>query len=189
MSQQVDDMRCGTVDEHIESFIDGELATDLSIRLRRHLDRCPACADRVERARSTMAALRSLPELDAPPRVLHQVRAEVAGSRPRRPRRRRLRLAAAAAVLLSVTGGLYAVRHAQRGPDPEAVRAAAELEYALARLGEITRRANHLAADRVLRRGALPSAVGGLAGSLGLAQPPTDGSNPGSSESTEQGSS
>ena len=187
MSQPVDEMRCETVDEHVEAFIDGELATDLSIRLRRHLDRCRTCAAEVQRARSAIAALRDLPELEAPSRVIDSVRAEVDGPAPRRPGRLRFGFAAAAAVLLSVMGGLYTARHVQRGPDPEAIRAAAELEYALARLGEITRRANHLAADRVLRRGALPSAVDGLVGPF--AQPPTDGSVPGSSPNAVKGSS
>lgn len=189
MSQPVDEMRCETVDEHVEAFIDGELATDLSLRLRRHLDRCPSCAAEVERARTAVAALRGLPELEAPPSVLRRVRAEVNEPVRNLARRRRFRLAAAVAVLLSVVGGLYAVRHVDRGPDPEALRAAAELEYALARLSDITRRANRLAANRVIDRSPISSTIDGVNHTIDTVLGEHGGPAAGPDHATSEGSS
>lgn len=183
MSQQDEDMRCEIALDHIEAFIDDELPTEFALGLRRHLKGCPSCARELKDARRTIAAVRAMPEFDPPQRTIEAVRLEVeAQGRGRSAfhgRRTRL-LAVAAAVLISVLGGTAVMRH-DRGPDAEALRAAAEIEYALACVGEITRRANRTATARVMNGTAVSSAVDGVTRTLDRSSsllptvvPPTD---------------
>jgi anti-sigma factor RsiW len=164
MSPRDEDMRCEIALDHLEAFLDDELPSGFAVGLRRHLSTCPSCAEELEGARRTINALRALPELDPPARLIGEVRREVGiddGRRSVFQSRRNRVLAAAAAILVSVLGGITVSLHDRRS-DTDALRSAAEIEYALACVGEITRRANHTAAARVIDRTSLSSTFDGV---------------------------
>lgn len=170
MSQQDEDMRCEIALDHMEAFIDDELPTEFALGLRRHLEGCPSCTQELNDARRFSAALRGLPERDPPKRLIDEVRREVGAECRSRStiRGRRTRLVAlAATVLISVFGGI-ALRQHNQGLDSQALKNAAEIEYALARIGEITRRANVSATTRVMRGAAVSTAVDGVARTFDL---------------------
>jgi len=191
MSQQDDEMRCEIVLDHIESFIDDELPAEFATRLRRHIECCPSCSEELENARQTIAALRRLPELDPPDRLIEEVRREVATGHRNRSvfggSRNRL-LAAAAAVLISVVGGLSLLQRHQ-SPDAEALQAAAEIEYAVACVGEITRRANVNATTRVMNGTAVSTALDGVTRTLEFSSNLLPTTVPSTNSPTSEGSS
>jgi anti-sigma factor RsiW len=173
MSPRVEDMLCDEVLDRIEALLDDELGADETNAVQRHLRRCDSCAGELELARQAVIALRELPKLDPPARVieLSKARAESFAETdpPVRPNFHRTAWigAAAAAVLLAVIGTLTVDRHPTPTTDPEALQAAAELELALACFGDVTRRANRMVKARVIDHGAVPSSMEVLARSLG----------------------
>lgn len=172
MSPSDELMTCAAVAERIEAFTDGDLDEATIRGVRRHLDVCPACAEQAEFARTLTAELRALPKLDMPDRIMAGVR-ESAGIPSESKvvvlqRRRRPWLAAAAAFILVITGALLIYQQQRRQTDRDALRAAAEIEYALACVGDITRRANQTATVRVMNQAAISSAVGNLNRTLDL---------------------
>lgn len=162
---------CAAVTDRIEAFTDGDLDKATVRRVRQHLDQCASCAKQAELARTLTAELRALPKLDLPDRVMDAVRAEVGIPADKRiadpPKRfRRPWLAAAAASILVIAGTLFIHQQQGRQSDREALRAAAEIEYALACVGEITRRANRTATARVMNGTAVSSAFDGVTRTL-----------------------
>jgi anti-sigma factor RsiW len=170
MSPPADDMHCSEVLDRLEALIDDDLDAETTEALQHHLGGCDSCARELEHARRTLTELRGLPELEPPARVIERARTDSsfsAAPRARRPIGRAGWIATAAAVVLATAGVLTIGRHSAPTNDPEAVRAAAEVELALACLGDITRRANRMVKAQIVDQGAVPSSMRGLARSLG----------------------
>lgn len=196
MSPMVEDMHCDVVLDRMEAFIDDDVTADESAATGRHLEHCDACAKELEHARETLAALRVLPELDVPDRVIENARAAIrrqgpAGSSAPRTNIRRRWLAAAAAIVIGIIGTVAVVRNRTESTDLEALRAAAEVRLALATIGEISQRANRIVRARVIDDGPIPQSLRGLARSLGplASLQTTDGPHAAPYEPTHEGSS
>lgn len=171
----LDAMSCEQVLESLESFVDGELDAAAATTAQAHLDGCPACAAEHRLATAVRDELRALPEMDPPRSVLLEVRHEIDRERFRKPTahrafRRRWATLAAAVLAAAVIGlSLWrepAIRPAIE-PDPAAVRAAEidrateEARFALAYMGQITRRAGlKLRDDVLIERVAAPTIRG-----------------------------
>jgi anti-sigma factor RsiW len=150
-------MRCDEALDRIETFLDGELASDEEARLRDHLTGCRSCA--AERA----LAVKIQREL----RALAPARQGVVVPFPRPAGRgQSMRIFLAAAVLsLTVGGALFLaqirIRPAQpvqaaesSGPTEPAdiARATAEARFALAYIGKVSRHTGLDLRDGILRR-------------------------------------
>ena len=172
MSSTVEDTRCVDVLDRLEALIDGELADDERPAVERHLNGCTSCAEELEHAVDSVTALRALPALDVPDRVIERAREMLALDTPKteadaRVRRRHRWLAAAVAVAVAgIVGTSSVMRRPPPQPDPEALRAAAEVRFALATIGEITERANRIVRARIIDNGPIPQSVSVLARSL-----------------------
>jgi hypothetical protein len=155
-------LRCEEVLDVLEPWMDGDLPPEEEARVRIHLDSCPSCAAELTLARAIQSELRSLPLPDCPPEVLERVRRAGEGEvvpfgRPERRIARPFRAALAAAMLAAAVGGSLFFLHPFRNeePDPEEVaRATEEARYALAYIGQVSRRAgltlrDHLEAEPV----------------------------------------
>lgn len=155
-------LRCEEVLDVLEPWMDGDLPTAEEARVRAHLDSCPSCAAELALARAIQSELRSLPLPDCPPEVLERVRRARGGEvvpfgRPERRMARPFRAALAAAMLAAAVGASVFFLHPFRNeePDPEEVaRATEEARYALAYIGQVSRRAgltlrDHLEAEPV----------------------------------------
>lgn len=166
MPSTLEPMRCGTALDLIEPFLDDELEAPVAKNLRRHLDGCSACADEASAARRLLTGLRSLPEIDLPPRVMDRVEQAIDRDRVHSINRRagrRLGWLAAAAVLVMAVGAVTNEGGRGASTDVEARRAAAELTYALACVSDVTRRANRAIRDQVIDHRIVPVAARGLA--------------------------
>ena len=166
MSQPADEMRCEDVLDLIEPFMDDELEAPVAEKLRNHLEGCPSCSREAVAARGVLTELRSLPELDPPPRVL--VRLQAATERSplfnlARHRSRKMAWLAAAAALVLAIGVLTIGRQAPDPTDAEALRAAAEVTYALACVSDITLRASRAIRNEVIDHRVVPVAARSLA--------------------------
>ncbi len=160
MSSPCDLLPCTAIREQLEAFIDGELAPESARAVTAHVAVCAACERERERALAVRDGLRSLPQWDAPDRVLAAVRREVSRRPVRRPRRAVLttwpaRLAAAAALVVAAAGATLWWHQARspaiRVPDAAAlVQASGEARYALAVLARATRRGGVDAGRRAL---------------------------------------
>jgi anti-sigma factor RsiW len=161
--------------ELLEAFVDGDLGPAEERMVAAHVGECRSCRHEHRLALEIRSTLRSLPEHDAPAKVLWGVRMAARGDRSARPLRARLlrwahRPAAAvamAAVALAVVVAAFAwwQRPAPRPSfdDPEIARAAQETRFALALVGELGRRA---ALDEVFGRRVVSPTVHGLADAL-----------------------
>lgn len=171
MRRPVDPFSCADVDARLEAWLDGELSGDEAVAVEAHLAACSACADEAAAARTVRAELRSLPSLEAPPRVLDSVRRQT--SLPRRWITVAV-VAAAATVMLSIGLGV----HQARRPDPQAAqvaRATAEAKYALSLIARATRQASSGVESELLDRPVLSPAIHELLGVLGQSgQTPPD---------------
>lgn len=166
MSSTVETLRCETALDLIEPFLDHELEASLAEHFRRHLDECPACRAEASAARRLLNELRSLPEIDLPPRVVEQVERTIDRERLHsinRPAGRRLSWLAAAAVLVLAVGAVMNDRLQSASNGEDARRAAAELTYALACVSDITQRANRAVRNQVIDHQIVPVAARGLA--------------------------
>lgn len=166
MSPVVEDIRCDEVLDRMEAFIDVEVDAAESAAIERHLECCDTCAREIEHALESIAALRALPEFEVPARVIDRVRAEIAADNPPRNVAPRRWLAAAAAIVIGVVGTLVVVRDRAEPTDAEALRAAAEVQLALATFGDISRRANRIVRTKVINERPVPQSVRNLARAL-----------------------
>lgn len=170
MSSTVEDTRCDDVVDRLEALIDGELADDERLIVERHLNGCTSCAEELEHAVDSVTALRALPELDVPDLVIERARETVVLDTPKTEAdtriRRRRRWLAAAAVVAGIVGTSSVMRRPPPQPDAEALRAAAEVRFALATMGEITERANRIVRARIIDSGPIPQSFSSLARSL-----------------------
>ena len=170
---RIDDiLTCNEALDLLEPYVDGDLAPAEAVRLRSHLESCPACAAELALAERIQRELRSLPQLDCPPEIVERVRrqgAEVVPFRLSFDRRRTslpirtlrtLRVMAAAALLaLSLGGGALFVRsQQQRQHAVEVAQATEQARYALALLGRVSRRAGLDVRDEVLATNAIDAA-------------------------------
>ena len=195
MSSTVEDIRCDDVLDRLEAFIDGELADGERLPVERHLRNCTSCAGELEHAVASVTALRALPELDVPDRVIEKARESLALDSPKtdvatRTGRRRRWLAAAAVIVAGILATSFVMRRSAPQPDAEALRAAAEVRFALATMGEITERANRIVRTRIIDGGPVPQSFSGLARSLEplTSLQPTDAAGAAPHEPTHEGS-
>lgn len=171
MSPTVEDARCNEVLDRLEAFIDEQVDDAESAAIERHLECCDTCARELEHALETVAALRALPELEVPPRVMESTRTAIevhdpaAGAAPRNRLRGRW-LAAAAAIVIGILGTVSVVRDQTEPTGAEALRAAADVQLALATIRDISLRANQMVQARVIQEGAIPQSIRGFARSL-----------------------
>ena len=78
---------CGRIRELLSPYLEEELGPDERARVEGHLHGCAECRADLELLRTTVGALREMPELPAPAGILQGVRRELAP----RPWHRRLR--------------------------------------------------------------------------------------------------
>lgn len=174
MSQHADGLSCGVVVDLLEEWIDGDLVGPDAVAIEAHLEGCASCNEERLLAERVRDSLRSLPELDAPPRVLDAVRSatqprvaermrallEKVVTRPARP------LAAVAAVVfLALMIQDWGDRSAPQYTDDEVFRAKVETKLALAYVGAVTRRAEQQV-RHVIDEKAVNAAVRGVSRSL-----------------------
>ena len=165
MSRTADTMQCENALDLIEPLMDQELEISVAEGLRQHLEDCPSCAREAEAARRLLTELRSLPELDPPLRVMEQVQAATDRSplfRPASHRKRKMAWLAAAAALVLAVGALTIGRRPPDPTDAEALRAAAEVTYALACVSDIAQRASIAIRNEVIDLRVAPVAARGL---------------------------
>lgn len=175
MSRSADRPTCDAVRELLEAFVDGDLGPREERMVAAHLHDCAACGRERRVATELRSALRSLPEHDAPAKVLWAVRMAAREGESRAPLRARLArwmtrpaaavATAAVAVALMVTAVAWWQRPAARPSfdDPEIARAAQETRFALALVGALGRRA---ALDEVLGRRVVSPTVDGVTRAL-----------------------
>lgn len=166
MSSTVEPMSCDLALDLIEPMLDDELDVSVAEDLHRHLDSCPSCSGAAAAARRVLTELRSLPELEPPPRVVENVRRTIDRDSSSRhaPQGGRYRLGwiAAAAALVLAVGVVGMVRNQIASTNAEARRAAAEVTYALARVSNIAQRANRAVQNEVIDHRVIPVATRGL---------------------------
>lgn len=175
MSRSAEGSSCDTVLELLEAFVDRDLGPGEERMVAEHLDECRACRREHRLALEIRSSLRSLPEHDAPAKVLWAVRmtARDQGSRGalgtrflRWTRRPASAFATAALALAVAVAALVWWQRPEPRPsldDPEIARAARETRFALALVGELGRRA---ALDEVLGRRVVAPTVEGLTDAL-----------------------
>ena len=147
-----DGLRCEEVLDVLEAYVDGDLPTAEEIRVRAHLGSCSSCTAELALAQAIQRELRALPVPDCPPEVLRKV---APFTRPERRTARPFRSALAAAMLAAAVGTsvFFLPPFRNQEPDPEEVaRATEEARYALAYIGQVSRRAgltlrDHLEAE------------------------------------------
>jgi anti-sigma factor RsiW len=104
---------CGWIDQRLDAYVDGELATTECDRIERHLASCDVCDAVATGLRGVRTSLNGLPVLRCPERVLEAVRsaasrAEVAQQHVRP--RRTLSFAIGLAACLLVAAGAWSIR-------------------------------------------------------------------------------
>jgi anti-sigma factor (TIGR02949 family) len=60
-------INCRRAEAALSAYIDGELAGDEMLAMRRHLDECPACAASLAAEKQVRSLLSSLPDAPCPP--------------------------------------------------------------------------------------------------------------------------
>lgn len=136
---------CEEALERLEPSLDGDLPPEEEARLQAHLARCPSCAAESALAAGIQRELRALPLHDCPPEVLERVRrAGRVLPFPSRPVRWAL-----AAAMLAVTagGGVFVVQR----------RAIEEARFALAYVGQVSRRTGLDLRDDMQQRLVVPA--------------------------------
>jgi anti-sigma factor RsiW len=150
MSPATDPLGCNEAREAIHVSLDADLMdAGLQQRLEAHLAGCARCRELASELRAVQGGLRSLPELKLPDEVLQRVWQRTSRSRRTRPW---YLAAAAAAVVLTVLGGLW-LRNGSESTGPteaELRRAAREARMVLRLTGQALRRTERVAFDDVL---------------------------------------
>jgi anti-sigma factor RsiW len=174
MRRQAD---CSRIEEVLEAYLDGDLSAVHRDRVTAHFETCRACSAELEEARALRAALRALPQMDAPPRVLRAV-AEATTTRqsawwPHLPLHavvtpgwRAVMAATAAALIAIVLVPCTVHRESQPPPSPDVTRAVVEARYALGIVGRLGRRASTTVREEVLTRGPVAPAIHQVLGPL-----------------------
>lgn len=97
-------MQCDTPLDVLNAYVDGELAPPEELELRRHLDTCEACRDRVETLLALKEAVAASAETRPVPHTLRERLGTLGGRRSLRRFGRGQRLTALAAALLLAIG-------------------------------------------------------------------------------------
>ena len=100
-------MICDEVEGHVDPYVDRELAAADADCVRDHLRTCGVCRQRVADREALGRLLKSLPSYQAPARLRARVARRLD---PTRSARRLLTWAAAAALVVSIGGGISLVR-------------------------------------------------------------------------------
>ena len=100
-------MTCDDVDRHLDPYVDRECDQEAAMAIREHLSGCAACRQRVADRQVLGRLVRTAPYYPAPDSVRARVSTAVRRSLSTR---RMLTWAAAATLLLAVSGGLLIVR-------------------------------------------------------------------------------
>ena len=93
-------MICVEFEQHLDSYVDGEVADESAASVRKHLRTCFTCRQRVSDREAVNRVVRSMPYYQAPHRLRKPVQAQL-----RRVRLTRHLLAWAAAAAVVVAGG------------------------------------------------------------------------------------
>ncbi|MBI2930849.1 MAG: zf-HC2 domain-containing protein [Planctomycetes bacterium] len=96
-------MTCDLQKDKLSGYFDGELDERERAEVERHIAGCSDCLRELGELKAAVAQLRGLPRVAAPPSVRVAVDREVAPERRRRPRWFHLSIAAAAALMLTVS--------------------------------------------------------------------------------------
>jgi anti-sigma factor RsiW len=184
--------------EWLEAFVDRDLGPSEERAVAAHLEDCAACRREHRVAMELRSSLRSLPEHDAPAKVLWAVRMTARDGVSRPSQRVSLArwitrpvtavAAAATAVAMVVTALAWWQRPVPRPSldDPEIARAAHETRLALALVGALGRRA---AVDEVLGRVVVSPTVTGVRNALRghPGSDDADAGNAGTEQQTDKG--
>jgi hypothetical protein len=74
---------CDVIQPELSAYLDGELAPHRRERVEAHLASCPQCQEALAELKTLAAGVAALPKLEAPPRLLDEVRRKIArGDRP-----------------------------------------------------------------------------------------------------------
>jgi anti-sigma factor RsiW len=136
---------CQWADERLEPYLEGELSPADARALEGHLGSCARCRQEEASAREIAAELRGLPALDTPRRVLRGVEEKAQGRglfRWKGPLFWVPVSSGVAATLLIVVAA-FLLRPAPKEPVPdqaEVAAAVAEARFALAFVGQVSRR-------------------------------------------------
>ena len=178
MSHWPETWTCDQVREHLEAFLEGDLAAHEATSIGTHLEDCADCAAQVQLAREIQQELRSLPEFDTPAPVLHSSLDQTVRQETRRSGLARLwhrwpqpvwaGLAAAVLALVLGLGVVWQGGDGNEQPDAAALaQATAEARYALAKAGLLTRKAGQTIRDDALRDQIVVPTTDGLSQALG----------------------
>jgi anti-sigma factor (TIGR02949 family) len=157
---------CTWVEEHIEAYVDRELAREDTNALEKHLAACGHCRRELALAERVRSELRALPELECDDRVTDEVIGQIEGPRHRAPLRSpswwlggRLRpaLAVAAAVLIITASVVFVqLRRGQARYTPDQIeRAEKALRWTFAYLNEVSRQSGEAVRDEVFEAGVI----------------------------------
>jgi len=107
-------MSCEHVERDLDAYLDRELETESSSAIRDHLNACASCRRQVAAREALSRLVRAMPYYSPPDRLRARVSAQ---GKPSASMRRVFTWAAAAALVVSVGGGLSLWRSASTGSD------------------------------------------------------------------------
>lgn len=116
MNHEATSWTCQEVEQHTEAHLDGALANDEAAALAAHLDLCQDCRESLAAAREIATALRALPVMQCPERVMAAARDKCDAAATRKAPVRRVVRYRHAAVLLSMAATLIVVFSASLFP-------------------------------------------------------------------------
>lgn len=194
MSRRPEDPECRAMQQHLEAWLDGELAPADMAALDDHLADCRACRRELQKAERVRRTLAELPERDAPAAVLVAVRERIeAPPWYRRPDLWRglrgplpMTLAAIALLLISV-----AIFTSRTGPSSRAIeeralaQATEEARFALGYLGRVGRETGLLLRDEHLEKRVLAPVAQSLDRAAALAARADDSEHSDSEETSQ----
>ena len=67
-------MNCTEIKENLSCYVDGAMAMDQALRMRRHLEGCPSCAAEAEQLESLRSLLRAHGRIEPPPGLAQNVK-------------------------------------------------------------------------------------------------------------------
>lgn len=164
---------CERFESELDPYLDGELDQEARTQFEAHPHECGACAGLHNDAIALRDALRGLPELRAPERVVSEALRKARGEAETRDRWSLRGLfaqpavaALAAVLLVALALSLVVMRGSSPGPqevlaldDPKVVRATLEMKLALAHVAQTQRRvARGLGEDLIEERLLAPTA-------------------------------
>jgi anti-sigma factor RsiW len=148
---------CAWVSDRIDPFLDGDLPADERSEFESHLESCTGCRDELTLARTVLNELRGLPAQTCPDRAANIV---VPVPLPDASPTRRwfagwsFRPALAGALAVIVFTALFLVSRMDSGTekttDADIARARAEVEWTIALVGDVSRKAGRTVKEDVI---------------------------------------